>query len=371
MNTFWPSGRIIQGDGALSKISEFIGDPASVSLVIDVHVTANPAIAEAQKHFADKRIYRHSGAEPSIDGVNAVAEICKGTTQIVAIGGGSTIDIAKAASIVSAGGSPLERFEGAERVDCEPVPIVAVPTTAGTGSEVSSSCVLEAADGSRKVSIRSQKLMPRIAILDPRVLTTTPRPVIAAAGIDALTHAVEAFFSTRAFPVTDALALGAARLIAANLPRYHNEPTNLEAAAAVALGASMAAMAFTSARVGIAHAIASAIGPHVHLPHGVCVGFGLPFAMRMNGEAIGRERFSLLLQALGRPDGSDAPARTEQWIRDFMLQLDMPQTASAAGRHFEISKPLLDAIINSGRLDTNPAAVSEPRLTEILAAVRG
>ena len=374
MSVFWPPGRVIQGPSTLAQLHEIATEIGRISaVVVDRNLVTNPILAKALRAFDPEKICHYSGAEPLVSSALAVSEKCAGSSVIVAIGGGSTIDVAKAAAILVSGGGPLEQCEGAERVEGDPVPIVAVPSTAGTGSEVTGSCVLETRDGSRKMSVRSHKLVPRVAILDPDLLATTPRPIIAASGIDAFAHAVEAFCSTRASEVTDALALGALRLISANLVPYFSSPSNTSAAASMGWGACMAGMAFNSARVGLAHAIASAIGPLVHLPHGVCVSLGLPLAIRLNAPAVGDRRFGLLLDAIGAPgEDSLSPAnRAENYVRRLMAQLDLPATASAAGRRFEVNEQLLNSILRSGRLETNPAAITEVTLTNVLAEVSG
>jgi alcohol dehydrogenase len=354
MVSFIPPGKIIQGAKTLAQLRDIAGEigGGAIAVVVDQNLIANPLLAKALSAFDPKSICRYSGVEPLVTGAVALSENCAGASVIVAIGGGSTIDIAKAAAILVSGGGPLEQCEGADRVAIDPVPIIAVPSTAGTGSEVTGSCVLETRDGARKMSVRSTKLIPRIAILDPDLLATTPPRIIAASGIDAFAHAAEAYCSTRASEITDALALGALRLISAHLVSYYRDPSNSAAAASMGWGACMAGMAFNSARVGLAHAIASAIGPLVHLPHGVCVSLGLPLAMRLNAPAVGDRRFSLLLDAIGAlPDGSLSTAdRAENYVRRLMAQIDLPQTASAAGHRFEISDKLLDSILHRGRL---------------------
>ncbi len=364
----------MQGAGLLARLQEIAKDlGGNPAVVVDCKLVSNTSLAEALKAFEPKKIHYYSGAEPQVNGAHAVSETCVGASVIIAIGGGSTIDVAKAAAILASGGGPLEHCEGAERVAVEPIPIIAVPSTAGTGSEVTGSSVLETRDGMRKMSVRSHKLIPCVAVLDPDLLATTPRSIIAASGIDAFAHAIEAFCSTRASPVTDALALGAIRLISSNLVAYYRDPSNTAAAAAMGWGACMAGMAFNSARVGLAHAIASAIGPQVHLPHGVCVALGLPLAVRLNGPAVGDVRVALLLEVIGAAgnDSMSPAARAERYVRELMKQLDLPASASAAGRCFDINSQLLGSILNSGRLETNPAVINEATLTDLLVEVRG
>ena len=367
---FWPSGTLLQQSGAANRLVDFAKPFGTSVAVVDEHVALNPTVAAGLKALEPATIYRYSGREPSIVEVDRVARECANPSVIVAIGGGSTIDMAKAVAIRAATEEPLERFEGAEKIEFSPVPLIAVPSTAGTGSEVSGSCVLESADGSRKLSIRSHRLVPAMALLDPSLLASTPRPIIAASGIDAFAHAIEAFFSTRASMITDALALGALRLISTNLPTYYRNPGTATAATAMGAAASMAGMAFNSARVGLAHAIASAIGPQVHLPHGVCVSLGLPYAVKINASVISGDRLTMLSQALGVGSHGDG-AKIEERVRDLIADVELPRTASAANRDFKIDDSTMHAVLHSGRLDTNPAAVSESLLRDILVELKG
>jgi alcohol dehydrogenase len=363
-STFWPSGRIVHGAGAVLRLGQLASEFGPSVAIVDEHVASGGGLDAAIAALKPLRTVYYSGREPSINGVDAVSKECEGAAVLVAIGGGSTIDITKAAAIVARGVASLEPYEGSDKLDIEPLPIIAIPTTAGTGSEVTGSCVLESADGSFKMSIRSSKLVPKIAVLDSNLLASTPRPTIAASGIDAFAHALEAYFSTRATPVTDALALGALRLIKDNLVAYQRNPSNTSAASATALGATMAGMAFTSARVGLAHAIAAVIGPVVKLPHGVCVGLALPFAARLNAAVLEKPRVRLLLDAIGGED-------VETTVRGLMHDLELPQTTSAAGRTFDVTEPLMRSVLGGGRLDTNPATIDEPILKSVFAELIG
>lgn len=354
----------------MAQIPQLAGEFGKAVVVADERVIAAGGLEAAIAAIKPLRVCKYSGREPSVNSVGAIAKECEGADVLVAIGGGSTIDIAKAAAIVLRGGTQLERFEGAEKVDCDPVPIIGVPTTAGTGSEVTGSCVLETASGSHKMSVRSSKIVPKIAILDPNLLATTPAPTIAAAGVDAFGHALEAYFSTRASAITDGLALAAIRLINSNLVTYYRTPSNTAAAAAVAWGASMAGIALTSARVGVAHAIAAAIGPAVKLPHGVCVSLGLPFAARYNAPMLDRIRLADLLVALGA-DSTKGAAQVETLVRRLIADVKLPATTTAAGKALEVDPPLIHSVLTGGRMETNPAPMDEGTIREVLVELIG
>jgi len=378
---FFGPSHVFCGGNAIEELNSLVRDFSSeyVLVVADQHVLGNEKFRAALGTLSTSRrvdIAEHDGSEPSIAQAMRLKDQAKGTADlIVAVGGGSTIDIAKALAIASrAGTRSLSSFEGANRIDFEPVPIVAVPTTAGTGSEVTGSCVLTDYEAGRKISIRSPKLQPKLALLDPGFLPSVPRSVIRATGIDALAHAVEAYFSSSGNTVTDRLALGALALIARSITKYYSDPSDSEACTGMAVGSCMAGMAFNSARVGVAHAIASAIGPLTGLSHGMCVGLALPSALRTNSKSLGpSDQKDLLFHAglLGSLNKATWGQDLLDWLTNLYHQLDFPITAVAAGHPFDIDDQLLNNIVNSGRLETNPIPIDVPELRELLRTIRG
>ncbi len=361
---------------SLAGLAEGFG-ATRVLVVVDEHVASHPLILGALDALRARRtvsVATHDGSEPSLDQARALARVdVEGVGLVVAVGGGSTLDIAKAVSLaVAARGRPLESFEGAAQLDFDPMPMVAIPTTAGTGSEVTGSCVLADEASDRKISIRSPKLLPRAAVLEPALLASVPKRVIRASGIDALAHALEAYHSTRASVVTDALALGAIRLVSESLVDYYRDPANRDAAASMQIAACMAGMAFNSARVGLAHAVASAIGLLTGLSHGDCVGLGLRTAMRVNVATRAADRRQLLFN-IGREGVADERwiDAVHEWLDALYAALEFPASASAAGRAFEVDDGIVDNIMRSGRLDTNPVKLGAPELRRILEGIRG
>lgn len=376
---FWGPSHVVFGRGSSRSITKIVEDlqPRRLLLIADKHVMANPALQAAHDQLADRfavSMAEHDGSEPELAQAEALhAQGGNGVDVIVALGGGSTIDVAKAVALACrSGGQPLERFEGATQLAFEPLPLIALPTTAGTGSEVTGSCVLTDYRTGRKISIRSPKLRPHAAILDSQFLASVPRSVIRATGIDALTHALEAYHSTGANTVTDCLALGAIERIAGSIVAYYHDPTDEKASADMHIGACMAGMAFNSARVGLAHAIASAIGPLTGFPHGVCVGLGLPAAMRINLSARAADRETLLFHlGCGRYDDENWQEGVLQWLGGIYRDLEFPATAREAGSTFDVDDRLVDNIVNSGRLDTNPIRLTASDLRSVLESICG
>lgn len=374
----WGPNRLVVGWDAtrqLARIVDSFGANA-VLVIIDQHVVmdsvAQSAIAALQER-QKVTIHEHDGCEPSLAQASRVStEVTSRVDVVIGIGGGSTIDTAKAVALAKKTDEPLVKFEGADQVDVNPLPVIAAPTTAGTGSEVSGSCVLTDEGSKRKISIRSSRLLPRVAILDPRYLASVPKGVIRATGVDALGHAIEAYFSTAGNELTDRLALGAMALLIKALPRYYSNPAERSAAEAMAWGSCMAGIAFNNARVGLAHAVASAIGPLTGLSHGICVGLALPQAIRVNLPSRAADYGDLLFHLGVSPaDGQDWERAICAKVAELYRAIDFPKTAREAGRQFDIDDALVTRIIASGRLETNPVRLGSGTLRDVLMSIRG
>ena len=216
----------------------------------------------------------------------------------IALGGGSVMDTAKAVSIMATHGGDIKDYEGLFLVPGACVPIVAIPTTCGTGSEVSAVMVVKDNAEHRKISVVSPYVFPRMAILDPNIIATLPSKLIAYTGFDALTHAIESYVSMEQQPIAEALALRATEMIADNLETAVHDPSNDDARAKLLIAATMAGMAFTNVGVGAVHAIAHSIGAVYGVHHGLSNAIILPYVMEYNLESS-PERFASIARAFG------------------------------------------------------------------------
>ncbi|MGL4794641.1 MAG: iron-containing alcohol dehydrogenase, partial [Aeromonas jandaei] len=202
---------------------------------------------------------------------------------LVALGGGSVIDTAKAANILaSMGGEHLLDYSGAGCLTRPLKPLAVVPTTAGTGSEVTLVAVIKDEASGRKVPFTSPFLLPQLAVLDPRLTQGLPLNITAATAMDAMTHAIEAFIGTAKNPVSDALALMAVEKIANALPLILKDPQNKQLRLQLAEGSTLAGMAFSNSMVGLVHALGHSLGARCHLPHGLCMNLFLPTVLDYN-----------------------------------------------------------------------------------------
>lgn len=240
---------------------------------------------------------------------------------IVAFGGGSPMDAAKTIALAVANNKNPRKLVGYFKGLHAPVPVYAVPTTAGTGSEVTVAAVISDPEANRKLVIADTRLVPAMAALDPDLMTGLPRHVTAATGMDALTHAVEAFIGRWSTPYTDRMALAAVGMIYANLRIAYRNGRNLAAREQMALAATCAGLAFTRANVGYAHAIAHQLGGKYHTPHGLANAIVLPHVLKFHGTAITRKLALLAVRANVGKEG-EPPAVLARKFRDSVDALN-------------------------------------------------
>jgi alcohol dehydrogenase class IV len=220
------------------------------------------------------------------------------------------------------------------RLTRSPVPHIAIPTTAGTGSEVTNIAVIKNHDCNRKVYILENLVFPQVAILDPEFVMSMPPGLTAATGMDALTHAIEAISSIRSNPVCDAQALHAIRLIKHNLPRCVKDGNDMKARSLMQIAATLAGWSFTIAQVGLAHAMAHTVGAIFNVPHGVACGVILPHVMRFNQEHC-PDKMVMVAEALGiktyELTDSEAASMAANRVQEFLDNIGHPQRLRDVG----------------------------------------
>ena len=236
-------------------------------------------------------------SDTQIEGAAATARRA-GVDIVVAIGGGSAIDAAKAINILLTNPPPIAAYEGFNKVATPVKPLIAIPTTAGTASEVTAVSIVTDTQRTRKMVIGGQFVGATIALADPLLSLGMPPSITAATGMDALTHAIEAYVSKAAMPPSDVMALRAIELISTHLARAFADGQDIEARSAMLLGSMMAGFAFNSAVLGLTHSIAHPLSAHFNLPHGIANAIGLPHVMAFNAPAA-PARFRDIAVALG------------------------------------------------------------------------
>ena len=317
-------------------------------------------------------------AEPTIElaraGVAAARE--HGADVVAAIGGGSVIDTGKAvAMLLGNGGDPLDYLEivGSGRTISRPaVPCAAVPTTAGTGAEVTANAVLASPAHRVKVSLRSRLMIPRVALIDPQLTASCPPPVTAASGLDALTQCLEPFVSVRANPLTDGLAREGLRRAAAGLRAAYADGNDLDARADMALCSLLGGIALANAKLGAVHGLAGVIGGTADVPHGMACAALLAPVVEANVQALRSgqpdhptlARYTETARLLtGKPAASTEDGIA--WIRETMTLLAVPGLA-AFGIRPEHADDVAGKASRSSSMQGNPVALSHTDLRTIL-----
>jgi alcohol dehydrogenase len=259
--------------------------------------------------------------------VNRGGELARaaGADLVIGLGGGSALDAAKAVALLATNPGGIEDYEGREKYQAAPLPLVAVPTTCGTGSEVTWVAVITHTGRRFKMSVKGPAMYPAVALVDPDLLVSLPAPLVASTGLDALTHAVEALTAKPATFISDMLALEAVRLIMRHLPAAHRDiRQNAEAREGLMKGSLLAGMAFGNSDVGAVHCLAESIGSVYDTPHGVANAVFLPYVMEFNLPAAAG-KYSVIAAAAGIPGEGEAAARgLIDRIRQLSRELAIP-----------------------------------------------
>lgn len=382
---FYNPVKIVSGDKALDNLPYEL-DQLGVKrpiIVTDKGVSDAGLVETVKNAFADTdmiigAIYDKTPPDSSIDTVNELAGIYRqnGCDSIVAVGGGSVIDTAKGLNIViTEEADDLKKFMGAEMLKKPMKPLIVIPTTSGTGSEVTFAAVINNPEEKMKMPFTSYQLLPKVAILDTRMTLTMPPKITAATAMDALTHAVEAFICDQKNPVSDAHAIVAIKLIMENLITVIKDGKNKKARLAMANAACMAGAAFSNSMVGIVHALGHAAGGVCHVPHGVAMSIFLPFGLEYNLETSKNTIAELLFPLAGTETYATTPAEKRadkaieiiKELRREMNQLcTLPMTLKEAGVKRDQLRDVAATAINDGSLIYNPVGVNFDEALEIL-----
>ena len=275
---------------------------------------------------------------------------------IVAIGGGSCIDAAKGIAVLSGNGGSILDYAGVDQMTRPIPPLLMIPTTAGTGADVSQFCIVTDTTESVKVTIMGRALVPDISLTDPRLLTTMPEDLAAATGLDALTHAIESYVSLAHNPLADGHALSAASLVASDLTRTITAPSDFGARLNMAQASLEAGLAFSNAILGATHAMSHQVGGLLDLPHGVVNGVLLPHVIRYNAEAV-PDRFVPLAAAMRLPvsgPGVEAGYLLAERVRELADEVGVPRGLADLGVRESDIERLAHTTLADACLTTNP-----------------
>jgi alcohol dehydrogenase len=297
--------------GVVQKAVDYLGE-AGIPADVFTEIEANPSVATVEKAT---EAFKAAGAD-----------------FLVALGGGSPMDVAKAVGVVAKYGGKITEYEGAHKVPGKIIPLIAIPTTAGSGSEVTAFSVITDHSRDYKLTVFSYELLPTYAVLDPTLITTAPASVAAACGIDAFIHAEESYVSTDASPFSEAMSEKAMELIGGNIRRFVANRGDIEAAEAMMVGSLFAGIAFSFARLGNIHAMSHPVSAFFDVPHGVANAVLFPVVARYNAIAD-KGKYIKIYNTI-----SPVPAKAEEFkaemlvaaIRELCEDISIPENLTKA-----------------------------------------
>jgi alcohol dehydrogenase len=373
------------GAGAVSKLPAIVRDTGSQAVVVvtDAGLAATLVVAAVADVLsaAGTTVSVFSGVHPNpttgdlAAGADIVAEVqaAAGSAALVAVGGGSPIDAAKGIALAAVNPQRDRGLDYRGAFARRALPIVALPTTAGTGAETNAFGVVTDTSARRKFYVGHASSLPAAAILDPELTIGLPAAATAATGMDALTHALESYLSVRANPWSDGIALQAIRMITASLPLACADGTDLEARSQMLLAAHMAGIAMASTGLGICHAIGHALGGRFDVPHGVALTMLLPQVLRFNRPAR-QERMADVAVAMGAGDSGRPPDWNAAAAIDFITALRERIGTAHTMSGFGITDADFDQIaadaLDDEVLANTPRQPSAADITAILRAAR-
>jgi alcohol dehydrogenase len=371
--------RILFGWGATAEIGTYLDefDAEHPLIVTDEGVRAagvlDPVLDTVTASGRDYDVYDGVQPDPTDTVVHeaAAAYDAADADLMLGVGGGSSIDTAKAASILATNDGHILEFEGSGNVPNPTPPTVFVPTTAGTGSEVGHWTIVKDSETSIKEEIGDVKLLADLALIDPELTASAPAPVKAATGMDVLTHAIEAYVSIKAQSGTSALALDAVETVGEHLPRaVEYRGGDREALSKMARASSQAGMAFNGAGLGAVHALSHQIGGAFGVPHGLANAILLPYVMEYNRPQV-PEKLVRVASALGEDVDPSKPARTEatkavRAVRHLAADVRIPETLAETAAEREAIPRLAEQATRDGSLTGNPRTTDADDLARIL-----
>jgi alcohol dehydrogenase class IV len=367
---FATATRIVFGEGALAEVPAAARELGTRALLVTGRSRERAALPAAATFAVE--------GEPTVDVVRRGVEAARetGADLVIALGGGSAIDAGKAIAALAANdGDVLDYLEvigKAQPLERPSTPFIAIPTTAGTGSEVTRNAVLASAEHRVKASLRSPLMLPRLAVVDPELTYSLPPAITASTGLDALTQLIEPYVSVRANAMTDAVCLEGMRRAAGALARAWRDGSDREARRDMALGSLFGGMALANAGLGVVHGFAAPVGGMFPAPHGAVCAALLPHAMEINIRALRAraaasdaiERYSVVARTLtGCADASAEDGAT--WVSRLCRELEVPPLATYGIRGQDVPA-LVEKAARTSSMKGNPITLSAEELAELL-----
>lgn len=355
---------ILFGEGVLKKLPEAVEKLKGTHAFLISGPTLKKigVVSECEKILQEVGIIADAFCEtegnPSVETVERASEAFteSGADFIIALGGGSPMDVAKAVGVVAKYGGSITKYEGADKVPGDIIPLIAIPTTAGTGSEVTAFSVITDHKRNYKLTVFSYKLIPSYALLDPSLLTSAPASVAAACGIDALIHAEESYVSLDASPFSEAMSEKAMEMIGRSIRAYVKDRSNIEAASDMLVGSLLAGIAFSWARLGNIHAMSHPVSAFYNVPHGVANGILFPYVVRYNEPGNMEKYFKIYNYISEEKKTAEAfsEGMLEKAVRELNAQVGIPSRLSDVGVTADNFLQMTEDAMKSGNIKVNP-----------------
>ena len=370
--------RIKFGPGTVNQLAGELEalKAAKVLLVTDrgiVKAGLLDKVTRVLKNKVELTVYDGVEANPKDRNVEEAADLARraGVDCVVALGGGSPIDAAKAVCVLALQGGRAKDYKGKGKIKDKCLPLVTIPTTAGTGSEVTFSSVITDTDENYKFTIKSPAIAARVAVIDPELTLTVPPAVTASTGIDALTHAIEGYTVTVTEPIAEALGLYAVELIAANLKEAVHNGKNIEARSGMMLGSLLAGLSFSHSDVGSVHCMAEALGGMYDAPHGLCNAILLPYVMEYNLPEV-VYKYARIARAMGveHKDDKQAAVLGIERIKDLSKEIGLPGFGSLGVKEEDL-ETLAEMSAKNISTDSNPRKIDKQGYLELFRKAYG
>ena len=358
--------QILMGDGAAAQIREMLGNwqmpEGRVLIVADKEVVRLGLIDKVRDPLASHyslSIFDDIVGEPTVAVAQSIKDLARDQSYaaVVGVGGGSAIDMAKLAAAFAVNTGEITDYIGITSFKQSPLPLIAVPTTAGTGAEATAVSMLSIED--KKTIVLSPQLVPLAAVLDPLLTTSLPPKVTAATGLDALSHALEAFMSVKASPFTDTQAVATMTVVARWLRKAFEDGGNLEARRAMLYAAYSGGLCL-NAGVVLGHSVAYTISNRAHIPHGVSCAMALPYTIAYNQVVLGNRLAVAAGHVLGNPraGGEDLAL----WAGDLVGDLGIPLSLESVGVEEADLEVMAAECLEKYPRPTNPSPITKDRL---------
>jgi alcohol dehydrogenase len=382
--TLWFDTTVHYGVGKVSELGIFLRsfNASKILIVTDRGIVASGIVKKCTDAIMSEhiRFSLFDGVEPNptTDSVEKGLTLVKHESidAIVAVGGGSSIDAAKAINVLLANGGQVADYNGFNQIKKKGLPLIAIPTTAGSGSEMTSYMLISDSKTHQKIVCSDPKIIPDVAILDPTLTLSLPAAVTIETGVDALSNGIESYVSNAANPYSELFSLRATEIIAQNIMRVYHDPSNLDARGQMLIGSNISGLAVHLSSIGAAHSMANPLTKHFNITHGIAVGMVLPYVMLFNAPSQVKKYRQIALALGVKPEQGDDDGSIGRKgafkLRSLLDQLSLPSNLAAMGVKEDSIPTMAQEALAQMSIEFNPVKPDFGQMTRLfLSALRG